>query len=416
MRILLLTRHMPAEHALPVDRGGGTDTFVQLLLALPSRFENLTIDVAAMEPEGRKVQPPDGVRIEYFNDPVLRRFLWKHREARNPFFAALALTWTVLRLIATARRLLRHHRYDLIYAVGGPIAGVSGILIKRLTGLPLAMHFQYTYNFARARKPMQWLARSFYRQADALIGNCAMLGTDAMRIGISSRKCSWVFNWIEDDLFRPLPNRAALRREWGIREDQTAFFFGGRFDRTKHVDRLIGALHGLQKEEAVFFFAGDGILRPALERLSDRNPSVHVVGTLERSALTQLHNACDVQFWGSVDVDYPGLVIIEAMYSGLPVVTSNLTMNSLYEGEPVRGDFLGVPRLARLYPPTRDGIRAAINESVDRRDELATLRPEVASFARRAFGFGNAVRLMGILAKTAGVPAPGVTMEPIAAS
>jgi len=254
------------------------------------------------------------------------------------------------------------------------------------------------------------LACLFYNQADALIGNCALQARDTIALGVAPAKCHAIFNWIDDEVFRPLPNRKALRERAHVEAAQTAFFFGGRFDYTKHVDRLIEALSGFNERRALFFFAGDGVLRPALEQLAKNQPNIRVLGTILQSQLAEVHNLCDVGFWGSVDIDYPGLVTMESMFSGLPIVTSNETMNPLYAGEKVEGEFLGVPRFARLYPPTTNGIRQAIVESIERRAELNALRDEVAAFARRQFGFGNAVRLLDVLADAAHVTAPAVAI------
>lgn len=409
MRVLLITRHMPARSVVPVDRGGGGNTFIEALLELPQLRGDLQIDVVALHPEGEPIEPPPNVAISYVRSKRLHGWLWEHREAKNPVVAVFLLAWTAFMLTREALRLTRSRRYDLIYAVGGPIAGFAGIAVKRLRGIPLAMHFQYTYNFRSATPLVRLLARAFYAQTDALIGNCSMLGQDAVAIGLPPERCHWVFNWIDHTAFRPLEPRERYRAEYAVASGQTAFYFGGRFDYTKHVDRLIDALRDLDEPQAVFFFAGDGVLAPELRALAARNPNVRVLGTVSRSDLPSLHAAADVALWASVDVDYPGLVAIEAMSSGLPVYTSNETMNPLYAGGKVDPSFLGAPQLARLFDPTRDGIRLAIREAIADRDGLNRLRPDVAAFAREHFGTANALQLIEILRSCARSPLDHVT-------
>ena len=404
MRVLLISRNIPARSIVPVDRGGGGNTFVEALLDLPRLRDDLRIDVVALHPEGEPVEAPPNVTITYVRSRRLHDWLWDHREAKNPAVALFLLFWTAYVLIGEALRLSRTQRYDLIYAVGGPIAGLAGIAVKRLRHIPLAMHFQYTYRFRSATLPVRLMARAFYGQTDALIGNCAMLGRDAVAIGTPAERCHWVFNWIDPTAFRPLEPRDRYRAEFGVTPEQTAFYFGGRFDYTKHVDRLIDALRDLDEPRAVFFFAGDGVLAPELRALAARNPNVRVLGTVARGDLPPLHAAADVQFWNSVDVDYPGLVAIEAMTSGLPLYTSNETMNPLYAGARVEPWFLGAPRLARLFDPSREGIRLAIREAIANRDELNRLRPDVAAFAREHFGPANAQQLINILQSCARAP------------
>jgi glycosyltransferase involved in cell wall biosynthesis len=404
MRVLLITRHMPARSVVPVDRGGGGNTFIEALLELPQLRDDLQIDVVGLHPEGEPIEAPPNVGITYVRSERLHRWLWEHREAKNPVAAVFVLVWTAFVLTREALRLTRARRYDLIYAVGGPIAGVAGIAVKRLRRIPLAMHFQYTYRFRGATLPVRLLARAFYGQTDALIGNCSMLGQDAVAIGMPAARCHWVFNWIDHTVFRPLEPREGYRAAYAVAPAQTAFYFGGRFDYTKHVDRLIDALRDLNEPRAVFFFAGDGVLAPELRALAEQNRNVRVLGTVARADLPPLHAAADVAFWSSVDVDYPGLVAIEAMSSGLPVYTSGETMNPLYSGARVDPSFLGAPRLARLFDPTRDGIRLAIREAIANRDELNRLRPAVAAFARERFGTANALQLIDILRSCARPP------------
>lgn len=406
VRLLVLTRQMLTQAVVPVDKGGGTDTFAHAFIDLADRMQNLQLDIVALEPPARNLADTAKVRMHYFKASRLHDLLWTFREGRNPLANAVllfAMAWAMLR---TALRLTRSHQYDAVYAIGGPIAGLAGIALKTLAGLPLIMHFQYTYHFRSAAPAVRALAAAFYRRADALIGNCKMLGTDATAIGMPASRCFAISNWVDQEVFRPLPDRPAKRAKWNVPADATAFFFGGRFCPTKHVDRLIDALHGLRTPGMVFLFAGEGVLEPELRRIAAANPAIRLLGTRTRDDLVELHNACDVQFWGSVDVDYPGLVIMEAMSSGLPVVTSDETMNTLYPGEKIDPAMIGAPRYARLYPPTREGIRQAIRESVERRAELLELRPEVRAFAQRRFGFANALQLLDVIAQTAGCERP----------
>jgi glycosyltransferase involved in cell wall biosynthesis len=404
MRILLITRHMPARSVVPVDRGGGGNTFIETLLELPQLRDDLQIDVVGLHPEGEPIATPPNVTITYVRSKWLHGWLWQHREAKNVVAALFLLVCTAFLLTRAALRLTRQRHYDLVYAVGGPIAGVAGIAVKRLRRIPLAMHFQYTYRFRDATLPVRLLARAFYSQTDALIGNCPMLGRDAVAIGLPAERCHWVFNWTDHAMFRPLEPREKYRAAYGVLPSQTAFYFGARFDYTKHVDRVIDALRDLDEPRAVFLIAGDGVLAPEVRALAASSANVRILGTVARAELAPLHAAADVQFWGSVDVDYPGLVVIEAMSSGLPVYTSNETMNPLYAGARVDPSFLDVPRLARLFDPTRDGIRLAIREAIANRDELNRLRPAVAAFAREHFGTANALQLIDILRSCARPP------------
>lgn len=361
--------------------------------------------------------PPPGVHITYFKAGPLSDWLYRFREARNPLVNVMLLGVTAWVIARSGARLVTNHHYDAVYALGGPISGLAGILLKLRFRLPLITHFLCTYNFTGKNSFVQnktkfigglvrLLARVFYNYSDALIGMSPALGEDAVRLGVSVGKCHWAFTWADQSTYKPLNLREELRRKWGIKPGEFAFLYVGRFDSSKHVDRLIDALSRFRPSNAVVLFAGSGVLEPELRALEGFNPKVRVFGTRPPKELAELYNASDVLLWGSIDVDYPGLVVIEALSSGLPVITSSITMNAYYEGESVRGktapgDFIGAPRIARLYFPDRAGITHAILESIARRDELQKLRLEAAEFARQQFGVGNGLRTLAIVAAAA---------------
>jgi len=66
------------------------------------------------------------------------------------------------------------------------------------------MHFQYTYRSAVRRWPVRLLARAFYGQTDALIGNCPMLGQERRRDRHAGGALPLGVNWIDQTVFLPL--------------------------------------------------------------------------------------------------------------------------------------------------------------------------------------------------------------------
>ncbi|MHB8703197.1 MAG: glycosyltransferase family 4 protein [Candidatus Tyrphobacter sp.] len=397
MRILLLTRHIHGGSVVPIERGGGTETFISSFLELPSKLGNLEITVVAPRPAGEPAPDPTGVHSHYFSSAPLVELLFVFRNARNAAANIILFFAMGFSLAGNALRLTRGQRHDVIYAVGGPIAGLAGILVKLRRALPLVMHFHWAYAFSESSGLTRLLARAFYDRADQLIGNCPTFAADAIAIGISARKCAWALNWVDQDFFRPRADRAELRKRYGLAPSDTAFLFVGRFDWTKHVDRIIQALTNFNPRGAVFLFAGSGELQPALEALQEARADIRILGTAERSALAELYNACDIQLWGAMDCDYPSLVVMEALSSGLPVVTSSETFNHFYVGRPVDGDIIGVPNCARLYPATQYGIRKAISDALSQRNDWNARRGDIASFAHARFGFRNAVRLVELI-------------------
>jgi glycosyltransferase involved in cell wall biosynthesis len=388
---------MPPATVAPAHKGGGTDTFMRSLFELARRDgSGILFDVVALAPEDEAMAPPPGVGVYFVRSRILNALLFTFREGRNPVANVVLLVATSGALAVRALMQVRRQRYDAVYGMGGPIAGVAAAIVGGLRRLPAAVHFHWAYRFAAAGRMVRSLVRRFYERFTLVIGNSRLLAEDAASLGVRRTRFVWVYNWVDNTFFRPLPNRDEIRRRWDLPADRFVFFYAGRFDWSKQVDKIIAALSA-HRYDATFLFAGDGTLRPELERLAPFN-DVRVLGTRTSEELVELHNAADVMLWGSVDVDYPGLVVMEAMASGLPVATASTSMNPLYPGVAVDANILGGPGLTRHYPASPEGIDAAIRDSLARRDDLAALRPAARKFAVERFGESNAQSFLDLLA------------------
>ncbi len=390
-----MTRQMPSAVVAPAHIGGGTDTFMRSLLELVQRRGDMSVDVVALAPDGPPLEPPPGVRIFYVRSRFLSAMLYAFREGRNPLANLLLLIATAGGLALRSFGLTRRARYDAIYGIGGPIAGAAAALVGNVRKIPAIAHFHWAYRFARSRAPVRALVRAFYQRFALVIGNSALLGRDAQALGVHRTRFACAYNWVDLEFYRPLADRDAFRARWQLEPARFVFLYVGRFDWSKQVDLLIAALRE-NRYDATFVFAGDGALANDLRALAPAN-DVRVLGTRPPAELRELHNAADVLLWGSVDVDYPGLVVMEAMASGLPVVTANSSMNPLYWGDPSDADVLGGDALTERYPASAAGVDAAIRASLARRDELRALRPAARAFAERRFGPQNADRLLDLL-------------------
>jgi glycosyltransferase involved in cell wall biosynthesis len=120
-------------------------------------------------------------------------------------------------------------------------------------------------------------------------------------------------------------SREALRREWDIPQDSRVVLFCGKLQAWKRPQDLLEAFAMARVEGAYLLIAGDGPLRPALERraqalaLADQ---VRFLGFLNQSKLPGAYIAADLLVLPS-EYETFGLVVSEAMVCGLPVVVSD---------------------------------------------------------------------------------------------
>lgn len=152
-------------------------------------------------------------------------------------------------------------------------------------------------------------------------------------------KCSLILNGYNSDVFYPEVAQdastdvssalAALRREvldqFGIEGDFAYIVsFAGKFAHFKGIDILLRGAQKYQRDDTITILAGDGELFDEMTSLADelglRN--VAFVHNQPHAALRKLYSAADVSLLTSRKEPF-GLVIIEAMACGAPVIGSD---------------------------------------------------------------------------------------------
>jgi glycosyltransferase involved in cell wall biosynthesis len=130
-----------------------------------------------------------------------------------------------------------------------------------------------------------------------------------------------------DERFFPQEKDRALMDTFGIRPDDTVILFVGSFEYFKGIEFLLRSIPALQGKIRVLI-VGDGMLRPQYMKLvedlgiADR---VSFPGLADDELLARYYNLCDIFILPSSDrTEAFGIVLIEAMACGKPVVASNL--------------------------------------------------------------------------------------------
>jgi glycosyltransferase involved in cell wall biosynthesis len=129
----------------------------------------------------------------------------------------------------------------------------------------------------------------------------------------------------EHDMHLLRPRREELRRQWGIPAGATVFLFAGKFIPVKRPCDFVSAI-GLSAAEApsvVGLMAGDGPLRAQCEEQARRaGASVRFTGFLNQTRIAEAYAAADAVVVPSASETW-GLVVNEAMASGLPCIVSD---------------------------------------------------------------------------------------------
>lgn len=151
--------------------------------------------------------------------------------------------------------------------------------------------------------------------------------------GVPERKLFFMPYAVENDRFISEKNKLSNRRvefraKLKIPKDAATILFVGKLFGKKRPTDLLSAYAELQREgaNAALVFVGDGELRPQLEKYVKENElkNVHFVGFKNQTELAEYYVLSDIFVLPSGAGETWGLVVNEAMCSGLPVVVSDV--------------------------------------------------------------------------------------------
>lgn len=246
-------------------------------------------------------------------DPEDRMMAW--REARD----------TVLREAAEC---------DLIHIQTPFVAHYAGLSAARKLGKPVLATYhtffeEYLYHYARwlPRAWMRALARRFSRtqcnELDAVIVPSTAMHDQLAGYGVT-RPMHVLPTGIPLGRFAA-GDRAGFRARLGIATGRPVVLFVGRVAHEKNIGMLIEAVARVRLDipEILFLITGEGpavaSLRSQVERLG-LGDNVRFLGYLDRSRdLPDCYAAADAFIFAS-RTETQGLVLLEAMAMGLPVV------------------------------------------------------------------------------------------------
>ncbi|HBS43134.1 MAG TPA: hypothetical protein DEA26_10665 [Oceanospirillales bacterium] len=216
---------------------------------------------------------------------------------------------------------------DLVYiATEGPL-GASALNVARNAGIPVISAFHtnfhryssyYGLGWVRGLI-LSWLKRFHNRTAMTLVPS-QELQTDLTGIGF--KRVHWLPHGVDCEAFTPALRSTALREEWGVAEDEILLLFVGRMAPEKNLQLAVKAAEAMVTDglSVKLVAVGDGPLR---EDMQATHPQVIFTGIRTGDALAACYASADVFLMPSQTETF-GLVTLEAMASGLPVVAFDM--------------------------------------------------------------------------------------------
>lgn len=124
--------------------------------------------------------------------------------------------------------------------------------------------------------------------------------------------------------FDPIRRDEDLRRAWNAGPGDRVLLHCGRLSREKGTHVVLEAASGLLEDPSVHLvFAGRGGLEEEIESLAASRDRVHFMGYVQDPALVGTIFASSDVYLGTGPYETFGLCILEALASGLPVVTAD---------------------------------------------------------------------------------------------
>ncbi len=246
---------------------------------------------------------------------------------------------------------LRDGMYDIIHVQTPFVAHYLGLKLSRLLRIPCVETYhtffeEYLYHYIpfMPKSLMKMAARNFSRrQGNSLDGLAIPSGPmlEVLRAYGVTTPAEIIPTGLEEGSFVP-GDGDGFRERYGIAADRPMLLFVGRVAFEKNIDFLLEVVQCVRGyiPDVLFMIAGEGPARSGLEQSVEHMGLAHNVrflGYLDRSTeLNSCYRSADV-FVFSSRTETQGLVLLEAMAQGVPVVsTAEMgTKDVLREGEGV---------------------------------------------------------------------------------
>ncbi|MEC8444491.1 MAG: glycosyltransferase family 1 protein [Pseudomonadota bacterium] len=225
------------------------------------------------------------------------------------------------------QRAWENDRPALVYvATEGPL-GASAVAMARKMNIPVISAFHT--NFHRysgyygvgwiQSLVMAWMRRFHNRTALTLVPSRTLV-QELTSAGL--QRVEWLPHGVDCEHFHPARRSVRLREAWGIQGREVVALMVGRLAAEKNLVTALSAVQSARRagHRIRSVVVGDGPMRAALER---QFPEAIFCGEQTGVALAAHYASADVFLMPSQTETF-GLVTLEAMASGLPVVAYDL--------------------------------------------------------------------------------------------
>jgi phosphatidylinositol alpha-1,6-mannosyltransferase len=169
------------------------------------------------------------------------------------------------------------------------------------------------------------------KRSDALIAvSKYTVGELTELYGIEEEKIHVIYNGVDINKFKPRPDWAELRREFGLEEEKKIVLFVGRLYHRKGLEILLRSIPAVIQEfgDVKFAISGTGFKKKeeSLRKLAkelETEDYVTFLGYVPDEKLPNLYSASDIFVLPAIYENFP-FAILEAQATGLPVISTKV--------------------------------------------------------------------------------------------
>lgn len=282
-----------------------------------NRFQNFIKYLREMGDEVIVVTTHEGVPEEFYGAKLIGSWSFP-----CPWYQKVPLSLALSpRIISEVAKF----KPDIIHASSPGIMVFGALAIAKLLCVPIVMSYHThvpiyipRYTFSWLVKPMWWIIKFLHRAADLTLVPSAAISRDLLEAGVTAANKIRLWNkGVDSESFHPRYRSHEMRLRLSDGEpDKPLVIHVGRLGVEKSLDVLKKVMDRLP--EARIAFIGDGPYRGELEKMFSGMPAVFT-GMLQGEELSQAYASGDVFVMPS-ESETLGLVVLEAMSSGVPVV------------------------------------------------------------------------------------------------
>ncbi|WP_111895200.1 glycosyltransferase family 4 protein [Acinetobacter sp. MB5] len=237
---------------------------------------------------------------------------------------------------------------DVVHIVTEGPLGLLALQVAKMKKIAVSsgfhspfQEFSRFFDLAFLVKPIQHYLRWFHNNTDL---TCVPSQDTARALKAYGVTCpiQVISRGVDHRLFSPEHRSENLREHWGVDSQTKVLLYVGRLSPEKEIHVLIeGYLQARFQQQAVqLVIVGDG---PDRERLQQLDPEQQVIfmGNLTGQRLAEAYASSDVFVFAS-RVETFGNVVLEAMASGLPVLTYDYACAHAYVQDQLSGWLLDI--------------------------------------------------------------------------